>query len=34
MNNNRINENYESVEIACSAEFSSFGCQGSIDDDA
>ncbi len=33
MNDNRMNDHYESVDIACSAEFSSYGCQEPADDD-
>ena len=33
MINNRINSNFEPVDIACSAEFSSYGCQVPMDDD-
>lgn len=33
MINNRINSNFEPADIACSAEFSSYGCQEPADDD-
>lgn len=33
MNNNTVNNNYQAVEIACSAEFSSYGCQEPMDED-
>lgn len=32
MIDNRVNNNYESSDIACSAEFSAYGCKESVDD--